>query len=326
MQPSTLTFPVAGHGGEAALRRAVAVLSTDGYTMQSTSDTESIGIKRVIPPWAIVMTIIFGLFCLVGLLFLLVKVEREVKASFVGGPDGGSIVVTGAMSGKVIDRLRAEFRSQGAVDAAPLPMSPAVSHSADTSVVDQPLVAAPVDVAPSSEPFTAEPELPVIGPPPGVPATTWSDPAEGAVVDTHDVADGADVVLSVPGAFDDVDGYTVARPRHVDPTPSPVVQMDDGQLLPIGGRVLLGRDPAAAPGESVDRLVSLTDDTRGLSKTHAGLAADGNLLWVTDRHSTNGTSIRSASGEERACPPGEGLQVEMGDTVRVGGRWLVRVQ
>jgi pSer/pThr/pTyr-binding forkhead associated (FHA) protein len=125
--------------------------------------------------------------------------------------------------------------------------------------------------------------------------------------------------------FDVVDGYTIARPRRADPSTGPSVQLDDGQLVPIGGLVLLGRDPTPAPGESVDRLVPLADASRGLSKTHAGLVVDGGLLWVTDRHSTNGTAVRSAAGQERACPPGERVQVEIGDTVVLGGRALVRV-
>lgn len=327
MEPSTLTFPVAAHGAEAALRRAVAVLATDGYAMQSTSNTESIGIKRVIPPWAIVMSIIFGLFCLVGLLFLLVKVDREVKASFVDGPDGGSILVTGVMSRKVIDRLLAEFHAQVSAAPSQVPAAAEAYPLQATSGVVPPPIPTPLGARPTTPPPPAH-EAVTIAPPPGLPVAAWASPhplAESGVANSALIG-GPDVPAIASPALDDADGHTIARPRRPNhQTTAPVVQFDDGEVLPVGDLMLIGRDPAAVPGEIADRLVPLTDESRGLSKTHAALVVDCGTLWVTDRHSTNGTAIRSASGYERACPPGRRLQVDIGDTVMFGGRSLERI-
>lgn len=178
MQPTTLTFPVPAHEGQAALNRAVAVLQTGGYTVRSTSESEAIGVKRVIPGWAIFLAVVFGLFCLVGLLFLLIKEDREVRASIIVSPDGEAIAVSGSMNSSTVARLRAEL--EGAYPSpAPVPEMPAdppVDAAPVARAVVPPTVAEPLPVAPAAT------EAGTVTPPPGAPRSpgrrrswpTWS--------------------------------------------------------------------------------------------------------------------------------------------------------
>lgn len=318
MQPTTLTFPVPAHEGQAALNRAVAVLQTGGYTVRSTSESEAIGVKRVIPGWAIFLAVVFGLFCLVGLLFLLIKEDREVRASIIVSPDGEAIAVSGSMNSSTVARLRAEL--EGAYPSpAPVPEMPA----------DPPVDAAPVARGRATHrrgtasrgacrhggrhgDATA-----------GGSSVSWAAPV---VADVVDDAALAAPIIAVPGGLDDVEAYTIARPRRGSSSEeSPRLRFDDGTELTVSDLVLVGRDPAAADGEMTAQLVPLDDPTRGLSKTHAALAVVDGRLVVTDRHSTNGTVVRSATGTERTCVPGDPTPVAIGDIVVVGGRQLVRM-
>lgn len=319
MQPTTLTFPVPAHEGQAALNRAVAVLQTGGYTVRSTSESEAIGVKRVIPGWAIFLAVVFGLFCLVGLLFLLIKEDREVRASIIVSPDGEAIAVSGSMNSSTVARLRAEL--EGAYPSpAPVPEMPAdppVDAAPVARAVVPPTVAEPLPVAPAAT------EAGTVTPPPGGSSVSWAAPV---VADVVDDAALAAPIIAVPGGLDDVEAYTIARPRRGSSSEeSPRLRFDDGTELTVSDLVLVGRDPAAADGEMTAQLVPLDDPTRGLSKTHAALAVVDGRLVVTDRHSTNGTVVRSATGTERTCVPGDPTPVAIGDIVVVGGRQLVRM-
>jgi predicted component of type VI protein secretion system len=101
-----------------------------------------------------------------------------------------------------------------------------------------------------------------------------------------------------------------------------VVRLDDGRVIDLSGLVLVGRDPAPAPGETPTQLVSVDDPERSVSKTHLAVGQDGGTIWVLDRNSTNGTRIVDGSGVESALPPGEPVPVQPGCSVRFGARTL----
>jgi hypothetical protein len=187
---------------------------------------------------------------------------------------------------------------------------------------------APLDDEPPEPPSAVVDEAVTIAPPPGVSSTAWSGPDQGAATNVENpaVIGGSGLVAVAPASAAEVDGYTIARPRHRENPAAPVVRFDDDVTLEIEDLVLIGRDPVAGPGEVVGRLVPMADESRGLSKTHASLVASAGTLWVTDRHSTNGTSIISPADGESACPPGDAVAVQIGDTVLFGGRCLVRVR
>jgi uncharacterized RDD family membrane protein YckC len=94
----------------------------------------------------------------------------------------------------------------------------------------------------------------------------------------------------------------------------------DGARVAASGTTLLGRDPAAgADDPSGTALLPLVDASMGLSKTHAAVTVDAGVVRVTDRWSSNGTSVVRPDGGARQLEPGVPTAVEPGTTVRLGG-------
>lgn len=94
-----------------------------------------------------------------------------------------------------------------------------------------------------------------------------------------------------------------------------VLHFSDGRSVTVGPDVVIGRDPVASDGR---RAVPVTDSHKSVSKTHAVLEVRDGMLWVTDLHSTNGTSVTNAVGEATSCPPGVAMPVGDGWTVSAG--------
>ncbi len=98
------------------------------------------------------------------------------------------------------------------------------------------------------------------------------------------------------------------------------IRIDDGQDVQLGGSVLLGRNPAAQPGEAVEQLLPVADPGRSISKTHLHLRVDGDGVWVTDRNSTNGSAVTTPDGLQTRLHPGQAVLVRPGSTVHFGDR------
>lgn len=99
-----------------------------------------------------------------------------------------------------------------------------------------------------------------------------------------------------------------------------VLEFDDGARVVAAASGLLGRGPAAAPGESADQLVPLVDESMRLSKTHAGYGIDANGFWLCDRGSRNGVVVTLPDGATRSLPPGVRTPVPADARVTLGGR------
>lgn len=94
----------------------------------------------------------------------------------------------------------------------------------------------------------------------------------------------------------------------------------DGARVAASGITLLGRDPATGADDPADTaLLPLVDASMGLSKTHAAVTVDERGVRVTDRWSSNGTSVVHPDGGTRQLEPGVPTAVEPGSTVRLGG-------
>lgn len=96
-------------------------------------------------------------------------------------------------------------------------------------------------------------------------------------------------------------------------------------LRPRGGAersleqaVVLGRDPAQPPGASGASPIAVDDPNRSVSKTHALIELREGLPWVTDLHSTNGTTLTNEVGEALMCEPGVPVPIGDGWTVGLG--------
>lgn len=105
----------------------------------------------------------------------------------------------------------------------------------------------------------------------------------------------------------------VAMPTDVS------LRFDTGELVAVHGPGLVGRAPSAAAEEVVMHLVPIADDTRSISKTHFAFALDAHGLFVSDRGSTNGTSILRG-GTTIPVPPGTAVRVAPGDRILFGDR------
>jgi uncharacterized RDD family membrane protein YckC len=101
-----------------------------------------------------------------------------------------------------------------------------------------------------------------------------------------------------------------------------VAVLDDGREVPVHGLVLLGRNPQPRPGEEGAELIKLADESRTVSKSHLALGLDEAGLFVSDRGSTNGSTVTTVEGARTRCAPGEMVHVPHGAVVTMGDRWL----
>jgi hypothetical protein len=102
-----------------------------------------------------------------------------------------------------------------------------------------------------------------------------------------------------------------------------VLQFSTGESVTVSGAGLIGRNPAAQPGEYVDQLVSIFDVGKSVSKTHLEFGQEGGRFWVSDRYSTNGSIVREPETEPRRCEPGRRYFVVRGTRIDVGEQFFV---
>lgn len=106
-------------------------------------------------------------------------------------------------------------------------------------------------------------------------------------------------------------------------TPPVVLRFSDGRSVALRGMTLVGRNPQPEPGEVVTDLVALPDPKRSVSKTHLLVGMDAKGLFVTDRHSTNGTLVTLPDGQQILCAAGQTIRVAPGSVVTFGDFSLV---
>ncbi|WP_323961087.1 FHA domain-containing protein [Arthrobacter sp. JZ12] len=116
---------------------------------------------------------------------------------------------------------------------------------------------------------------------------------------------------------DEEAGQTVvtrrAKPRGVR------IRLDDGRDLVLTSAALIGRNPAAKETETAE-LIPVQDEGRSVSKTHLHLRVEDGRLWVTDRHSTNGSAVTGVNGDRTTLAGGHPYWAEPGSTVHFGDR------
>lgn len=102
-----------------------------------------------------------------------------------------------------------------------------------------------------------------------------------------------------------------------------VLQFSTGESVTVSGAGLVGRNPASQPGEFVDQLVTIFDAGKSVSKTHLEFGQDGGRFWVSDRYSTNGSTVRQPDLEPKRCEPGRRYFVARGTRVDIGDQFFV---
>lgn len=102
-----------------------------------------------------------------------------------------------------------------------------------------------------------------------------------------------------------------------------VLQFSTGESVTVSGAGLVGRNPSAQPGEFVDQLVPIFDAGKSVSKTHLEFGQDSGRFWVSDRYSTNGSTVRQPDTEPKRCEPGRRYFVARGTRVDIGEQFFV---
>lgn len=200
--------------------------------------------------------------------------------------------------------------------AAPLPVPP----PPPAAVPAVPLTAG--DSAASSIPapprppaggiVTGIPGMPSVSPPPpptppqaaspfaGLPPLVGLAPQAAALFADDDDLDSTRMVQS--GAS--------ARPWTLMPA--------SGRSIRVGGSIAFGRAPTAPADHADAHPIALDDPYKSVSKTHAVIVPRDGMLWVTDLHSTNGTTLTNTIGEATSCPPGVAMPLGEGWTLSLG--------
>lgn len=157
--------------------------------------------------------------------------------------------------------------------------------------------------APQSAPIPALPPMPSLPPSPPVAAST---PVPSLTISLS---------AKAQAAYDEDEELHETVMKQAAHARGWQLTFSDGQVLTVDQGVAIGRDPVAEPGM---RPLRVGDPWRSLSKTHASIHEQDGLLWVTDLHSTNGTTVANSVGEATACAPGFAMPVGDGWTVTLG--------
>jgi uncharacterized RDD family membrane protein YckC len=202
----------------------------------------------------------------------------------------------------------------GSVVIAKRPLAPRGAPSARAETAKPSVSRAPEP--PQS--LTAPPGASAPGPlPTSVPAMAMPLAPSGVEVGATALGPGGDIVAGQAETPSDVHGEDLEGA-----TGHWFAVLDDGREVPVHGLVLLGRNPQPRPGEEGAELIKVADESRTVSKSHLALGLDESGLFVTDRGSTNGSTITTLEGVRTRCAPGEVVQVSDGSVVTMGDRWL----
>lgn len=172
---------------------------------------------------------------------------------------------------------------------------------------------------PASPPAPADPRR--IAPPPSLPGSAGSAASAPPASPPRAPAPAPAVVASPRSAA--AAPPAPAVPSAAAPPAAPTARValvgDDGSVYELSGVVLFGRNPAPRPGETGVLLQRVVDPGSSMSKTHAAIAVDASGVWIEDRGSSNGSSIRRAGGILPAAA-GERIMLAEGDAVQMGDR------
>jgi len=212
----------------------------------------------------------------------------------------------------VAPRVAEEPAEEAVVEAEPEPEpEPVVVAPAAVAAVEEPVTPEPVEgpVAPEPEPEPVSEPLPEIEPEPVAkrPLRAVPDPFPW----------GKDPRL----ASVDLEATRVVAGGM--PEERFVLQFSTGESVTVSGAGLIGRNPAAQPGEFVDQLVTIFDAGKSVSKTHLEFGQEGGRFWVSDRYSTNGSTVRQPDAEPKRCEPGRRYFVARGTRVDIGEQFFV---
>ena len=102
--------------------------------------------------------------------------------------------------------------------------------------------------------------------------------------------------------------------------PIPTLKLSNGVRIPLDRTVLIGRAPQASrlPVHELPRLVNVASPNNDVSRTHAQVRIDGELVLVTDLNSTNGVLLTEPGQQPRRLHPDEPTPLSSGALVDLG--------
>ncbi len=239
-----------------------------------------------------------------------------------------------------------QVSAPGVVPSPPaVPLPPVAAAPAAPAAPPAPLPAAPVPPPP--------PPAAAIPAPPAPPAPVQHLPIPAPPVPDYSAPPVAAPAPAHPAQMPPPPGYATSMPAppapaHAMPPPPPAsipgpppppesgidertqlarpaataglwqLTFPNGTALPVSGRVLLGRNPAALAEWPDAQLIQVDDPARTVSKAHAlaELFPDG--LYVRDLGSTNGSYLSFGGDEAQRLEPGVPTQVRRDQYLELG--------
>ncbi len=300
------------------------------------------------PTWALVLGIIL-VPVLVGIILLVfVRATEQWVATVEEDHRSVRVRIHGAVLPTVLAAL------QHALGAGPAPAgtAPATGLTADPVGVHPGAMGSPLDLPPPTGTPTgtpldlppptgtpiqtpgpvssfAPPVAPPSGPPespsaPAPPPMRPAAPATGRSVSIPPPPGSNDPPPTVELDHEVEETALAPTSEHLEPTDPPsgdvTISFDTGEVVVVEERTLIGRDPAPAPGEPAGRLIPIADADRSVSKTHLVVEPTDCGITVTDRDSTNGTTITQPDGSVDVLEVGTTTDAPFGSTVTFGQR------
>lgn len=153
---------------------------------------------------------------------------------------------------------------------------------------------------------------------------SWGDDLE----DSHDVYGLRTVeereALDAVDELDDLDDLERTRimPRRQRGARF-VLQFSTGENVMVFGTGLVGRHPTPQPDELFDQLVTISDPSRSVSKTHLEFGQEGGAFWISDRFSGNGSVVREPESPPRRCDAAKRYRIVRGTRVDMGEQFVI---
>jgi hypothetical protein len=141
-------------------------------------------------------------------------------------------------------------------------------------------------IRPATEPSPAVPTLPVV------------------------VAKPADV------PHDELEATRLAPPRPA--VRAAVLMFSTGETFTVTGSALIGRRPTALDDEVIDKLVTVDDTTRTVSKTHFRVEWHANHFWIADRDAANGVILQRQGAADATLAAWQPHELQHGDVLLIG--------
>jgi hypothetical protein len=182
---------------------------------------------------------------------------------------------------------------------------------------------------PADAPFAPPAGTPLaMGPPPSPVAPSGTPPSAEALPDVIGPVPGPDQAAPAPepwwvagaGGSHGTPGVDPSHPASVIWPAGVELRVEGGDAVRGPGPVLVGRDPAAGDGEDGARVLVVDDPS--VSKTHLRVDIDDSGVWLTDRDSTNGSTLERPGAPPQPLAAGVRHRAAVGDTVRIGTRRL----